>query len=155
MANIERTLVLIKPDAVQRELVGEVVARFERKGLKIVAMKLMHLEEEVVTEHYSHLKEKPFFPALVQFMMQTPTAGLILEGLDAVETVRTMVGATNPRVADVGTIRSDLSMNVPSNIVHASESIAAAADEIKRFFREDEVFSYEKLTDIYHFGEGV
>ena len=155
MAAVERTVVLMKPDALQRELVGEVLHRFERKGLKIVGLKLTNLDQETITEHYGHLKDKPFFPSLVQFMMQTPTVGLILEGLDAIETVRTMVGATNPRVADVGTIRSDLSMNVPSNIVHASESSEAALAEIKRFFADDEIFSYEKLTDKYHVGEGV
>lgn len=155
MADVQRTLVLIKPDALQRELVGEVLHRFERKGLKLVALKLTHLDETTLTEHYGHLKEKPFFPSLLQFMMQTPTVALVLEGLDVVDTVRQIVGATNPRAADVGSIRSDLSMNVPSNIVHASDSVDAAKTEIARFFKEEEVFTYEKLTDRFHFGEGV
>lgn len=155
MADVQRTLVLIKPDALQRELVGEVLHRFERKGLKLVGLKLAHLDETTLTEHYGHLKEKPFFPSLLQFMMQTPTVALVLEGLDVVDTVRQIVGATNPRVADVGSIRSDLSMNVPSNIVHASDSVDAAKVEIARFFKEEEVFTYEKLSDRFHFGEGV
>lgn len=155
MAEIQQTLVLIKPDALQRELVGEVIGRFERKGLKIVAMKLAHLDEATLTEHYGHLKEKPFFPSLVQFMMQTPVVAMVLEGLDVIETVRVIVGATNPRVADAGTIRADLSMNVPSNMVHASDSVDAAKIEIARFFKPEEVLVYEKMTDKFHFGEGV
>lgn len=155
MADIQRTLVLVKPDAVQRELVGEIVGRFERKGLKMVGMKLTHLDTATLEEHYGHLKEKPFFPSLVQFMMQTPVVAMVLEGLDVIEAVRKVVGATNPRVADAGTIRADLSMNVPSNIIHASDSPEAAEVEVKRFFKSEELFSYEKLTDRFHFGEGV
>lgn len=155
MAEIQKTLVLIKPDALQRELVGEVIHRFERKGLKIVAMKLTHIDEATWTEHYGHLKEKPFFPSLLQFMMQTPVVAMVLEGLDVVDTVRAIVGSTNPRAADAGTIRADLSMNVPSNMVHASDSKEAAEVEINRFFKPEEIVSYEKITDKYHFGEGV
>ncbi len=155
MAEVQRTLVLIKPDAVQRELVGEIVTRFERKGLKTIAMKMTHLDEATLTEHYGHLKEKPFFGDLKKFMMQTPVVAMVLEGYDIIEVVRVIVGATNPRAADAGTIRSDLSMNVPSNIIHASDSLEAASNEIKRFFTDDELFAYEKLTDKFHFGEGV
>lgn len=155
MADVQRTLVLVKPDAVQRELVGEIIGRFERKGLKMIGMKLTHLDAVTLGEHYNHIKEKPFFPSLVQYMMQTPVVAIVLEGLDVIEAVRKVVGATNPRVADAGTIRADLSMNVPSNIVHASDSLEASAVEIKRFFKDDELFSYEKLTDRFHFGEGI
>ena len=155
MSDVQKTLVLIKPDALQRELVGRVVARFEQKGLKIVAMKLTHLDESTLTEHYGHLKEKPFFGDLVKFMMQTPVVAMILEGVGAIEEVRKIVGSTNPREADAGTIRADLSMNVPSNMVHASDSAEAAIVEVARFFNENEVFAYEKLTDKFHFGEGI
>ena len=155
MADIQRTLVLIKPDAIQRELAGEIITRFERKGLKTVAMKMTHLDEMTLTEHYGHLKDKPFFGDLKKFMMQTPVVAMVLEGYDIIEVVRVIVGATNPRKADAGTIRSDLSMNVPSNIIHASDSLEAAATEIKRFFADDEIFAYDKLTDKFHFGEGV
>ena len=155
MADIQRTLVLIKPDAVQRELVGEIIHRFERKGLKMVGMKFSHLDEKTLTEHYGHLKDKPFFPSLVQFMMQTPVVAMVLEGVEVIEAVRKVVGATNPRAADAGTIRADLSMNVPSNIIHASDSPEASAEEIARFFTEGELFTYEKLTDRFHFGEGI
>lgn len=155
MSDVQRTLVLIKPDAIQRELVGEVLHRFERKGLKTVAMKMTHLDDATLEEHYGHLKDKPFFGDLKKFMMQTPVVALVLEGIGAIDEVRKVVGATNPRAADAGTIRADLSMNVPSNMVHASDSPEAAEMEIKRFFAEGEVFTYEKLTDKYHFGEGV
>lgn len=151
----QRTLVLIKPDALQRELVGEVLHRFERKGLKIVGMKLMNLESTIVDEHYSHLTDKPFFADLKKFMMQTPVVALVIEGLEVIDEVRKIVGSTNPRKADAGTIRADLSMNVPSNIAHASDSPEAAEAEIKRFFRPEEIFEYTKLTDIFHFGEGI
>lgn len=155
MAAVQQTLVLIKPDALQRDLLGEVTHRFERKGLKIVGLKLIHLTEEMLNEHYAHLAGKPFFPSLKSFMMQTPVCAMVLEGLDAIESVRKIVGATNPREADAGTIRADLSMNVPSNLVHASDSADASASEVKRFFKDDELFSYEKITDRYAFGEGV
>ncbi len=149
---IQRTLVLIKPDGVQRELVGDVVTRFERKGLKIVGMKLSHLSEDVLTEHYGHHKEKPFFPGLVAFMRETPVVAVVLEGLGAVDEVRKIVGSTNPLNADAGTIRADFSMSMAGNIVHASDTLENAAIEIARFFKPDEVFSYGKLTDKYHFG---
>jgi nucleoside-diphosphate kinase len=155
MASVQKTLVLIKPDALQRDLLGEVTQRFERKGLKIVGMKFIHLTEDLLDEHYAHLVSKPFFPSLKQFMMQTPVCAMVLEGLDCIDAVRKIVGATNPREADAGTIRADLSMNVPSNLVHASDSADAAAAEVKRFFKDEELFSYEKITDRYSFGEGV
>ncbi|TAK03322.1 nucleoside-diphosphate kinase [Patescibacteria group bacterium] len=155
MAAVQKTLVLVKPDALQRDLLGEVIQRFERKGLKIVAMKFIHLTDDLLDEHYAHLAQKGFFPGLKKFMMQTPVCAMILEGLDAIESVRKIVGSTNPREADAGTIRADLSMNVPSNLVHASDSPEAALAEVKRFFKDDELFSYEKITDRYVFGEGV
>lgn len=155
MSETQRTLVLLKPDALQRDLLGEIVSRFERKGLKFVGMKFIRLNEEMLNEHYSHLADKPFFASLKQFMMQTPVVGMVLEGYEAVSEVRKLVGSTNPREADAGTIRADLSINVPSNLIHASDSVESATSEIVRFFKEEELFSYEKLTDRYHFGEGV
>lgn len=155
MAETQKTLVLLKPDALQRDLLGEIVSRFERKGMKIVAMKFVRLDEQMLDEHYAHLLDKPFFGALKQFMMQTPVVGMVLEGFDAVAEVRKLVGSTNPREADAGTIRADLSMNVPSNLIHASDSVESAEIEIKRFFKPEELFDYEKITDRYHFGEGI
>lgn len=151
----QQTLILLKPDALQRDLLGEIVGRFERKGLKIVGMKFIRLTEEMLEEHYSHLSDKPFFASLKQFMMQTPVVGMVLEGYEAIAEVRKIVGSTNPREADAGTIRADLSMNVPSNLIHASDGEEAAAAEIKRFFVDAEIFSYEKITDRYIFGEGI
>ncbi|MBT5808675.1 nucleoside-diphosphate kinase [Candidatus Uhrbacteria bacterium] len=155
MADKQQTVVLLKPDALQRDLLGQIVTRFERKGLKIVAMKLIRLSEEMLEEHYSHLSDKPFFASLKQFMMQTPVVGMVFEGYDAIAEVRKIVGSTNPREADAGTIRADFSMTVPSNLIHASDAPETAADEIKRFFTEEEIFDYEKITDRYIFGEGV
>ena len=155
MAEKQQTLVLLKPDALQRDLLGEIVGRFERKGLKIVGLKFIRLTNEMLDEHYAHLSDKPFFASLKQFMMQTPVVGMALEGYDAVAQVRKIVGSTNPREADAGTIRADFSMNVPSNLIHASDSSESSAVEVKRFFKPDEVFVYEKITDRYIFGEGV
>ena len=155
MVEKQQTLVLLKPDALQRDLLGEIIRRFEMKGLKIVGLKFIRLTDEMLDEHYSHLTAKPFFASLKQFMMQTPVVGLVLEGLDSVESVRKIVGATNPRAADAGTIRADFAMNVPSNLIHASDTPENAAVECKRFFRDDEIFSYEKITDRFQFGEGI
>ena len=155
MPNKEQTLVLLKPDALQRDLLGEIIRRFEMKGLKIVGLKFIRLTEKLLDEHYSHLTDKPFFGSLKQFMLQTPVVGLVLEGYDAVSEIRKIVGSTNPREADAGTIRADFSMTVPSNLIHASDSPEAAATEIKRFFTDAEIFDYEKITDRFIFGEGV
>ncbi len=155
MADVQRTLVLIKPDAVQRELVGEILHRFERKGLKMVALKLTRLDDVTLDEHYGHLADKPFFGDLKKFMMQTPVVAMVFEGLGVIAEVRKMVGSTNPLEADAGSLRADYSMAVPSNIIHASDSEEASVTEIARFFEESELFVYEKMTDKYHFGEGI
>ncbi len=155
MSQTQKTLVLLKPDALQRDLLGQIVDRFERKGMKIVGMKFIRLDDNLLDEHYSHLSDKPFFDSLKQFMMQTPVVGMVLEGFDAVAEVRKVVGSTNPREADAGTIRADFSMNMPSNLIHASDSEETAAAELERFFLPEEIFNYEKITDRYIFGEGV
>lgn len=155
MAQKQQTLVLLKPDALQRDLLGEIIRRFEMKGLKIVGLKFIRLTSELLDEHYAHLTDKPFFASLKQFMMQTPVVGIVLEGYDAVSEIRKIVGSTNPREADAGTIRADFSMNVPSNLIHASDSVESAAFEVKRFFSDAELFDYEKITDRFIFGEGI
>lgn len=155
MLPIQKTVILIKPDALQRDLLGEIIGRFERKGLKIIALKFITLSDEMLNVHYAHLADKPFFGSLKQFMKQTPVVAMVVEGLDAIEAVRKLIGATNPHMADAGTIRADLSMNVPSNLVHASDSQQTAHDEINRFFEPSELFVYEKITDKYIFSEGV
>lgn len=144
---MERTLALIKPDAVQRGLIGTIIARFERKGLKVVGLKVMNLTDAILDEHYSHLTDKPFFPRIKSFMRSTPVVALCLEGLEAVDTVRTLCGITNSRKADPGTIRGDLAMSIQCNLVHASDSIETAAAEVPRFFSPDELFTYASAAD--------
>jgi nucleoside-diphosphate kinase len=153
--SVERTVVLLKPDALQRDLLGEIIGRFERKGLKIVALKIVPLTEQLLDEHYAHIADKPFYPDMKTYMMDTPVVAMILEGIEAISEVRKLVGSTNPRAADAGTIRADLSMNMPSNLVHASDGNEAAEAEVKRFFSNNEIFAYEKLTDKFIFREGV
>lgn len=139
---MEKTLVLLKPSAMLRGLAGEVISRFEKKGLIIVGMKLLQLSDEILAEHYAHLKDKPFFPLIVKSMQASPVVALCLEGLDAVSVVRKMTGATKGRNAEVGTIRGDLCMSGQQNIVHASDSIENAEIEIRRFFKPEEIVEY-------------
>jgi len=142
---MQKTLVLLKPDCVQRNLIGEIVARFERKGLKICAMKMMSLDDAILQEHYAHLKDKPFFPGLAKFMKASPVVALALEGHSAVAVVRTLVGLTSGRAADVGSIRGDYSVSVSANLVHASDTEENAVAELKRFFKDGEVFEYDRV----------
>ena len=137
----ERTLVLLKPCTVQRSLIGEIISKFEKKGLKIVGLKMMQLDEAILKEHYAHLASKPFFPILRDSMMVTPVIAMALEGIDAIEVVRQMAGSTNGRKALPGTIRGDYSMSGQENIVHASDGPETAAAELKRFFKDEELFS--------------
>ena len=143
---METTLVLLKPSCVQRQLIGEIVHRFERRGLRIAGMKMMQLDEAILRDHYSHLVDRPFFPALAASMMASPIVAMAISGVEAVSVVRAMTGYTNGRVADPGTIRGDYSMSNQQNIVHASDSIENAAIELKRFFRPAEIFEYESAT---------
>lgn len=141
---MERTLVLLKPGCVQRLLMGEIIRRFENKGLRIVGMKMMQLDEAILKEHYAHLVDKPFFPLLRDSMMTTPVIAMCMEGVDVVAVVRQMVGATNGRKAAPGTIRGDYSMSGQQNIVHASDSVENAEIEVRRFFKPEEIFDYHK-----------
>ncbi len=144
---MERTLVLIKPDAVQRGMIGLVTGRFESKGLKVAGLKLMQLTDGILNEHYGHLSDKPFFPRIKSFMLETPVVALCLEGVDAVAVVRGLCGVTNARQAAPGTIRGDFGMSVQCNLVHASDSLETARVEVPRFFSEDELFTYVKAED--------
>lgn len=139
---MEKTLVIFKPSAVVRGLVGEVLSRFEKKGLQIVGMKMMQLDEAILREHYSHLVEKPFFPLILGSMMASPVIVMCLEGKDAIKVVRLMTGATNGREALPGTVRGDYCMSNQANIVHASSSPEDAEAEIKRFFKPEEIMDY-------------
>ena len=141
----EKTLIIIKPDALNRSLVGEIISRFERKGLKLVGMKMIQLDDKILKEHYSHLADKPFFPRIARFMKGWPVIVLALEGLEAVDSVRLITGETSGRKADAGTIRGDLSMSVQANIVHASDSVKNAKVEIDRFFKSEEIYDWKRL----------
>ena len=143
---MERTLVILKPSTVQRGLIGEIITRFERKGLRIAGAKMIKLTEELLFEHYAHLTDKPFFQAILESMMVTPVLVICLEGIDAVETVRLLAGPTNSRKAQPGTIRGDFSMSYQENIVHASDSLETAEVELKRFFKPEEIFNYKRIT---------
>ncbi|MFH1430221.1 MAG: nucleoside-diphosphate kinase [Candidatus Uhrbacteria bacterium] len=142
---MERTCVLIKPDALHRSLLGEIIHRFERKGLKVVGLKMMEISDLKIDEHYAHHKDKPFFDGLKQFMQSAPITAIVLEGVDAVEAVRIIVGPTKGREAPAGTIRGDFAMSTQENLVHASDSVEAAQVEITRFFDDGEIFAYEKV----------
>ncbi|MBP6879601.1 MAG: nucleoside-diphosphate kinase [Candidatus Pacebacteria bacterium] len=149
----ERSLIIFKPDTIQRNLVGEIMSRFERKGMKIVGIKMMKLEDVVIEEHYSHIKDKPFFPRIRDFMKSTPVVVMALSGINIVSTIRLLVGPTKGYEADAGSIRGDFSMSTQSNIVHASDGLEAAEAEIKRFFKEEELFDYKKIDTDYIYSE--
>lgn len=139
---MEKTLVILKPCTIQRGLTGEIIHRFERKGLQICGMKMMQLTDDILIEHYAHLAQRPFFKRIKDSMMATPVIVCCLKGIDAVRIVRSMAGVTNGRDAQPGTIRGDYSVSVQENIVHASDSLETAETELKRFFKEDEIFDY-------------
>lgn len=147
----ERTLLLVKPDALQRGLVGNVLERFERKGFKIVGMKMFQMPKEVAKEHYSHLVDKPFYPDLEKFVTEHPTVAVVIEGKDAVEVVRLIVGPTNASKAPGGTVRGDFSNSTSRNVIHASDSKETAEREIKRFFKKEELFDYEFKNSYYRY----
>lgn len=143
---MERTLVLLKPSVVKRMLMGEIISRFERKGLRIIGMKMLYMTDELLEEHYSHLKDKPFFPLLKKSMQATPVVAMCIEGVEVVRVVRAMAGVTNGRNAAIGTIRGDYSMSNQQNIVHASDGVHVAKEEINRFFKPEEVFEFGNLN---------
>jgi nucleoside-diphosphate kinase len=151
---METTLVLLKPGCVQRQLIGEVVNRFERRGLRISGMKMMQLSDAILREHYAHLVDKPFFPGLAASMQASPVIALALSGKEAVKVVRAMAGPTNGREAAPGTIRGDYSMSNQQNIVHASDSVENAEIELRRFFLPEEIFDYEAHAFAYVYGDG-
>ena len=144
---MERTLVLLKPDAVQRGLVGELVSRLEAKGLKLVAMKLIAVDREMANRHYGEHAGKPFFDGLVDFITSSPVVAIVAEGDNAVEAVRRLMGATNPLEAAPGTVRGDLAMSIGMNLVHGSDSLESAAREIDLFFSAEEILSYDRSGD--------
>jgi nucleoside-diphosphate kinase len=138
----ERTLVLVKPDGVQRHLVGEVIARFERRGLHLVALKLMRIDNDLAARHYAEHRGKPFFDGLLKFITSSPVVAMVWEGEDAVAQARAVMGATNPSAAAPGSIRGDLAVNIGNNVVHGSDSPARAAEEVALFFAPDELVEW-------------
>ena len=146
---MERTLILLKPDAVQRRLVGRIIARIEEKGLKIVGLKMIRVSRELAEKHYAEHREKPFYPELVSFITSAPVVAMVVEGPRAVEVVRKMMGKTNPLEAEPGTIRGDFGLSVTMNLIHGSDSPASAAREIALFFREDELLSYATADSVW------
>ncbi len=149
----EKSLIIIKPDAMQRNLIGEIISRVERKGLKIIGTKMMSVEDAVLEEHYGHIKDKPFFPGIRDFMKSCPVIVLAIEGINAVSALRLLVGPTKAWEANAGTIRGDFSLSTQSNLVHASDSIENGEIEVKRFFAPEEIFKYEKIDTDFIYAE--
>jgi len=146
---MDRTLILAKPDAVQRGLIGEIVSRFERKGLKLIGIKMIRVDDGLLTEHYSHLADQPFFADIKNFMKSSPVVAMAWEGYDCTASVRIIVGATNPREADAGTIRGDFAIGKGRNLIHASDSPENGQSEVDRFFNESELMNYDKSEYIH------
>lgn len=147
----ERTLLLIKPDAIQRGFLGEIISRFERKGFKIAGMKMLQMSKELSKEHYAHLVNKPFYPDLEKFVTSHPLVAVVIEGKEAVEVTRLIVGPTNASKAPGGTIRGDLSNSTSRNVIHASDSKETAVKEVHRFFKPNELFDYSLNVEHYLF----
>lgn len=144
---MERTLILVKPDGVQRGLIGEIVGRFEKRGLKLVGMKFLQMSNELAEQHYAVHKERPFYPDLVTYITSGPVVAMAWEGKDAVEAARGTIGATNPVQAAAGTIRGDLGMEIGRNLVHGSDSEKNGAKEVSLFFDPAELVNWERVTD--------
>ena len=143
---MEKTLVIIKPCAIQRELIGEIIHRFERKGLRLCGIKMMLLTDKILMEHYAHLVQRPYFPRIKESMQQTPVIVCCWEGVDAVAVVRNMTGNTNGREAAPSTIRGDFGISVQENIIHTSDNVENAETELARFFNNDEIFDYKQSS---------
>lgn len=150
---MERTLVIAKPDAVQRGLIGEIMIRLERKGLKLIGLKMVRLDSQLLQGHYAEHLGKPFYVGLEKFMKSSPVVVMAWEGFECVGSVRAIVGATNPRQADAGTIRGDLAIGTGRNLIHASDSKASGKIEVERFFGADELFAYDKSEYIHIYEE--
>ncbi len=150
---MERTLILIKPDAIQRGLIGKITERFEAKGLKLIGCKMMSLNDTFLKEHYSHIADRSFFGGIASFMSSSPVIAMCWEGLDVVETVRRLCGITKAREAEAGSIRGDFAMSIQCNVVHASDSSENAKKEVKRFFKPEDIFEYDKAEYMHVYSE--
>jgi len=145
--NLERTLVILKPDAIQRGIVGEIISRFEKKGFKIVGLKMMEVDPKLAEQHYIEHKDKPFYSELVEFITSGPVIVFVVEGKNAISNVRKMVGSTNPEEALPGTIRHDYGLHIGKNIIHASDSRESAEREIDLFFNINEIIEYKRIDE--------
>jgi nucleoside-diphosphate kinase len=148
---LERTLVLVKPDGVQRGLIGEIIGRFERRGLRLVGMKFVWASEELAERHYAPHKGKPFYPGLIRFITSGPVVAMVWEGTQAIEKVRKMMGKTKPAEADLGTIRGDLAMDMGQNLVHGSDGPETSATEIAIWFSPEELVEWARSIDTWVF----
>ncbi|WP_239254544.1 nucleoside-diphosphate kinase [Listeria ilorinensis] len=146
---MERTYLMVKPDGVDRGLIGQIMTRFEQKGFKLVGAKLMYISEELARKHYAEHINKPFFPDLLQFITSKPVFAMVWEGEEVIEAARLMMGKTNPLEAMAGTIRADFAMKTNRNVIHGSDSAASAEREIALFFRPEEICDYEKSLSLY------
>jgi nucleoside-diphosphate kinase len=146
----ERTFVMIKPDAVQRGFIGEIISRFEKKGIKIVGMKMVDVDRSLAEKHYEIHKGKPFFEPTVKYITSSPVVAMVLEGLNVIEMVRAMTGATDPQKAAIGTIRGDFGQFIGRNIIHASDGKETAASEITLWFTPKEIAEYKRIDEIWH-----
>merc|ERR1711920_595510 len=149
LGNRERTFIMLKPDAVQRGLVGDIIKRFEQKGFKLVALKMMHASEELLKEHYADLAKKPFFPGLVKYMNSGPVVPMVWEGNSVVKTGRVMLGETNPANSAPGTIRGDFCIDVGRNICHGSDGVESAKKEIALWFKDEELVKWDPVSETW------
>ena len=144
---METTLILLKPDTVERGLIGQIISRLENKGLKISGLKMMQLDDAIIEEHYDFLADKPFFPGIKAYMSRTPVVAIAATGVNAIATVRMLTGATNPAEALPGSIRGDFGLTIDANIIHASDAPETAEKELNRFFKGEGIFDYSRVTD--------
>ena len=147
MINSQRTLVLIKPDGVQRGLVGEIISRLEKRGLMLIAMNFRQITKEFAEDHYGAHKGKPFYNGLVKYIISAPLVAMVWEGTEAIRAVRQTVGSTNPLEADPGTIRHDLALLTSRNLIHASDSVETAEKEISMWFENDEIYEWSRIHE--------
>jgi nucleoside-diphosphate kinase len=151
--NAQRSVVLVKPDGVQRGLIGEIINRFERKGLKLVGLKMIHLEPELLEAWYAHHKEKPFFKDLQRFMTSLPIVAMVWEGVNCIDAMRKLCGVTKGSEAEAGSIRGDYGMSMSNNLIHASDSEKSAEKEINLMFDSEDIFEYAKDVELYVYSE--
>jgi nucleoside-diphosphate kinase len=153
LSHMQKSVVLVKPDGIQRGLIGEIISRFERKGLKLVALKMMKLDKEVLEHWYEHHKDKPFFKDLQEFMTSLPIVAMVWEGVECIEAIRLLCGVTKGRVAEAGSIRGDFAMSQSNNLIHASDGVKSAEKELGLIFDATELFDYQKDVELHVYSQ--